>query len=210
MSSEDPMTGSWATKAAVDPTDTLLKHHWINYFLWQKKENVRKYSQSDFLVYGKDGLKNMFFFCFFFFWSITCITGCLQLFSASWCHLFPIRRREAGRGSVMLWAMFFWETLGPGVHVNLVWQIPMSLALLLTIFPFMEILFLDGCGLLQGDNALCHEPKMVQACSEEHKTESRYWFFPHFPLISHPSSLIQSTKQILFPPCKSQDFKFCC
>ncbi|MCI4378051.1 hypothetical protein PGIGA_G00211420 [Pangasianodon gigas] len=27
-------------------------------------------------------------------------------------------RRQAGRGSVMLWAMFCWETLGPGIHVD--------------------------------------------------------------------------------------------
>ncbi|MCJ8739854.1 hypothetical protein PDJAM_G00052120 [Pangasius djambal] len=28
----------------------------------------------------------------------------------------PMRRRQAGGGSVMLWATFYWETLGPGLH----------------------------------------------------------------------------------------------
>ena len=27
-------------------------------------------------------------------------------------------RRQAGGGSVMLWTMFCWDTLGPGIHVD--------------------------------------------------------------------------------------------
>ncbi|KAK3562667.1 hypothetical protein QTP86_004084 [Hemibagrus guttatus] len=36
-------------------------------------------------------------------------------------HMAPgctMRRRQAGGGSVMLWAMFCWETLGPAIHVD--------------------------------------------------------------------------------------------
>ena len=29
-----------------------------------------------------------------------------------------VGRRRAGGGSVMLWAMFCWETLGPAIHVD--------------------------------------------------------------------------------------------
>ena len=29
-----------------------------------------------------------------------------------------VGRRQAGGGSVMLWAMFCWETLGPAIHVD--------------------------------------------------------------------------------------------
>ena len=27
-------------------------------------------------------------------------------------------RRQAGRGSIMLWVIFCWETLDPGIHVD--------------------------------------------------------------------------------------------
>ena len=29
-----------------------------------------------------------------------------------------VGRKQPGGGNVMLWAMFFWETLGPGIHVD--------------------------------------------------------------------------------------------
>ena len=29
-----------------------------------------------------------------------------------------VGRRQAGGGSVMLWAIFCWETLGPAIHVD--------------------------------------------------------------------------------------------
>ena len=38
-------------------------------------------------------------------------------------HMAPgctMERRQAGRRSVMLWAMFFWETLGPAIHVDVI------------------------------------------------------------------------------------------
>ena len=31
---------------------------------------------------------------------------------------FTMGRQQAGRGSVVLWAMFYWETLGPAIHVD--------------------------------------------------------------------------------------------
>ena len=30
-----------------------------------------------------------------------------------------VGRRQAGGGSVMLWEMFCWETLGPAIHVDI-------------------------------------------------------------------------------------------
>ena len=36
-------------------------------------------------------------------------------------HMTPgctMGRRQAGGGSVMLWAIFCWETLGPAIHVD--------------------------------------------------------------------------------------------
>ncbi|KAK3557200.1 hypothetical protein QTP70_026141, partial [Hemibagrus guttatus] len=41
--------------------------------------------------------------------------------SLTWEHMAPectMGRRQAGGGSVMLWAMFCWETLGSAIHVD--------------------------------------------------------------------------------------------
>ncbi len=72
-------------------------------------------------------------------------------------------RRQAGRGSVMLWAMFCWETLGPAIHVDVTY---------LSIVAdhghsFMETVFPGGCGLFRQDNAPCYKAKMVQEWFEE-------------------------------------------
>ncbi|KAK3523760.1 hypothetical protein QTP70_009232 [Hemibagrus guttatus] len=81
-------------------------------------------------------------------------------------HMAPgctMGRRRAGGGSVMLWAMFCWETLCPAVHVD----VTLTRSTYLSIaadhaHSFMETLFPDGCGLFQQDNAPCHKAKMGQ------------------------------------------------
>ena len=50
--------------------------------------------------------------------------------------------------------MFFWETLGPAIHVD----VPLTRTTYLSIvadhvLPFMETVFPDGSGLFQQDNA---------------------------------------------------------
>jgi len=78
-------------------------------------------------------------------------------------HMAPgctMGRRQADGGSVMLWAKFCWETLGPAIHVDL--SIVAD-----HVHPFMEMVFPGGCGLFQQDNALCHKAKMVQEWFEE-------------------------------------------
>jgi len=63
-------------------------------------------------------------------------------------------RRQAGGGSVMLWAMFFWETLGTAIHVDVTLTRTTYLSIVVDrVHPFMETVFPGGCGLFQQDNA---------------------------------------------------------
>ncbi|KAK3547569.1 hypothetical protein QTP86_025468 [Hemibagrus guttatus] len=46
------------------------------------------------------------------------------------------------------------------------------------VHPFMETLFLDGCGLFQQDNALCYKAEMVQEWFEEHNNQFEMLSWP--------------------------------
>lgn len=56
-------------------------------------------------------------------------------------------RKFAGRGNVMLWAMFCWKSLGPGIHV----------AVTLTCTTYPNIV---------SDQVRSFMAKMVQKCKE--------------------------------------------
>jgi len=87
-------------------------------------------------------------------------------------HMAPgctLGRRQAGEGSVMLWAMFCWETLGPVIHVDVSLTHTTYLSIVADhVHPFMETVFPGGCVLFQQDNAPYCKAKMVQECFEEH------------------------------------------
>jgi len=54
-------------------------------------------------------------------------------------------RRQAGRGSVMLWAMFCWETLGPAINVDVTLTCTTYLSIVADhVHPFMETVFPGG------------------------------------------------------------------
>ncbi|KAK3539724.1 hypothetical protein QTP70_012747 [Hemibagrus guttatus] len=81
-------------------------------------------------------------------------------------------RRRAGGGSVMLWAMFCWETLGPAIHVDVTLTRTTYLSIVTDhVHLFMEAVFPDGCGLFQQDNAPCHKAKMLQEWFDEHNNQ---------------------------------------
>ena len=86
-------------------------------------------------------------------------------------HMAPgctIVGRQANGGSVMLWAIFCWETLGPAIHVDLTLTLTSYLSVVADhVHPFMEKVFPDGCGLFQQDNTPCHKAKMVHEWFEE-------------------------------------------
>lgn len=58
-----------------------------------------------------------------------------------------IGKRQAGRCSVMLWAMFCWDSLGPAIHVDvtLICNTHLNIASD-QVHPFMEMLFPHGRG----------------------------------------------------------------
>ena len=73
----------------------------------------------------------------------------------------------------MLWAMFCWETLllgnGPAIHVDINLTRVTSLNIAADqVHPFMAMVFPDGSGLFQQDNAPCHTTHIVQEWFEEH------------------------------------------
>ena len=68
--------------------------------------------------------------------------------------------RLAGGGSVLLWAVFCWETLGSGLHADVPLTHTTSLEIVADhVHPFMARVFLDGSGLFQQDNGPCPLPK---------------------------------------------------
>ncbi|KAK3532871.1 hypothetical protein QTP70_001156 [Hemibagrus guttatus] len=97
-------------------------------------------------------------------------------------HMAPGRtmgRSRAGGGSVLLWSMFCWETLGPTVHVDVTVTRSTYLSIAADhVHPFMETLFPDGCGLFQQDNAPCHKAEMVQEGFDDHNTQFEVLTWP--------------------------------
>ncbi|MCJ8743381.1 hypothetical protein PDJAM_G00093370 [Pangasius djambal] len=88
-------------------------------------------------------------------------------------------RRQAGGGSVMLWATFCWETLRPGIHVDVTLTRPTYLNTVADqVHLFMATVFPNGSGLFQQDNAPCLTAKIVQEWFEEHDKEFKVLTWP--------------------------------
>ncbi|KAK3564655.1 hypothetical protein QTP86_024529, partial [Hemibagrus guttatus] len=65
-------------------------------------------------------------------------------------------------GSVMLWAMFCWEILGPAIHVDVTLTRTTYLSIVADhVHTFMETVFPDG--LFQQDNAPCTKSQSNRA-----------------------------------------------
>ncbi|KAK3518727.1 hypothetical protein QTP70_009665 [Hemibagrus guttatus] len=86
---------------------------------------------------------------------------------------------QADGGSVMIWTMFCWESLGPGIHVDVTLTPTTYLDIIAEhVHPFMKMVFPDGSGFFQQDNAPCHTAKMVQEWFEDHDKEFKVLTWP--------------------------------
>ena len=69
--------------------------------------------------------------------------------------------------------------MGPAIHVDVTLTRTTYLSIVADhVHPFMEMVFLDGCGLFQQVNAPCHKAKKVQEWFEEHNNESEVLTWP--------------------------------
>ena len=87
-------------------------------------------------------------------------------------------RRQADGGSVMLWAMFYWEPLGPAIHVDVILTRTTYLGLGADHeHSFMDMVFPHGCGLFQQGNAM-PQSKNGSGMFEEHNNEFEVLTWP--------------------------------
>ncbi len=104
-------------------------------------------------------------------------------------HMAPgctMGRRQAGGGSVMLWAMLSWETLGHAFHVDVTLTHTTYLSIVEDhLNPFMETDFPGGCGPFQQDNAPCYKVKITQEWFEEKNNEFEVLTSPDLNPIKH-------------------------
>ncbi len=113
----------------------------------------------------------------------------------------------------MLWAMFCWETLGPGIHVDVTLTRTTYLNIVADqVHPFMTMVFPDGSSVFQQNNAPCHMAEIVQKWFEEHDKEfkllTRTPNSPDLNPIEHlwdvPEKQVRSMEA---PPHSLQDLK---
>ncbi|MCI4382560.1 hypothetical protein PGIGA_G00016250 [Pangasianodon gigas] len=119
-------------------------------------------------------------------------------------------RRQAGSGSVMLWAMFCWETLSQGIHVDV--TLTRTTYLNIIADPFMATVFPNGSSLFQQDNVPCHTAKIVQEWFEERDKEFKVLIWPpnspDLNLIKHLWDVLdKQVRSMKAPPHNLQDLK---
>ncbi|CAN9501504.1 unnamed protein product [Ophioblennius macclurei] len=120
---------------------------------------------------------------------------------------------EEGAGSLMLWAMFCWDTLGPALHVDSGLDPQSYLDIVADhVHPFMGVMFPEGGGLFQQDNAPCYVADSVQRWFEEHDQEFTVLTWPpnspDLNPIEHLWDLLDKQIQAMEdPPHTLQDFK---
>lgn len=79
---------------------------------------------------------------------------------------------QAGGGGIMVWGMFSWSTLGPLISVETSLNSTEYLRIVADhVHPFMAVMFPDGDGYFQQDNAPCHRARTVSQWFEEHESE---------------------------------------
>ncbi|KFM71212.1 Transposable element Tcb1 transposase, partial [Stegodyphus mimosarum] len=79
---------------------------------------------------------------------------------------------QAGGGSIMVWGMFSWHSLGSLIIVEgTMDQYKYASVLADHVHPYMRIVFPQDDGIFQQDNARCHTAASVRAWFEDHQDE---------------------------------------
>nr|KAF6310699.1 hypothetical protein mMyoMyo1_008757 [Myotis myotis] len=77
---------------------------------------------------------------------------------------------QAGGGSVMVWGMFSWPDLGPLICVEQHLNSTTYLSIIADqVYPIMLMVYLNGDGFFQQENAPCHGACIVQEWFQEHE-----------------------------------------
>nr|KAF6310702.1 hypothetical protein mMyoMyo1_008760 [Myotis myotis] len=77
---------------------------------------------------------------------------------------------QAIGGSVMVWGMFSWHDLGSLIHVEQHLNSTTYLSIIADqVHPIMLMVYPNGDGFFQQDNAPCHGARIVQECFQEHE-----------------------------------------
>ena len=83
-----------------------------------------------------------------------------------------IGRTQAGGGSVMVWGIVSWYSLGPLIPIEGTLNRFGYLSILAdAVHPYMFTVFPDGDGTFQQDNAPCHTAAIIKDWLEEHNQE---------------------------------------
>lgn len=86
---------------------------------------------------------------------------------------------QAGGGSIMMWAVFTWNGLGPLVQLH--WSLTGNGYVQLFgdhLQPFMDFMFPNNNGLFMDDNAPCHWATIVHEWFEEHSGQFERMIWP--------------------------------
>uniref|UniRef100_A0A8C4NKQ7 Tc1-like transposase DDE domain-containing protein n=1 Tax=Eptatretus burgeri TaxID=7764 RepID=A0A8C4NKQ7_EPTBU len=124
-----------------------------------------------------------------------------------------VERRQAGGGSVMLWAMFCWKTLGLPIHVDVNLTRVTNLTIVAEqVYPFMAMVFPDGSGPFQQENAPCHTAHIVREWFEEHDEVFTVLPWPPNPPDLNPIEILwdvldRQVRSTAVPPRNLQDLK---
>nr|KAF6369295.1 hypothetical protein mMyoMyo1_010662 [Myotis myotis] len=76
---------------------------------------------------------------------------------------------QAGGGSVMVWGMFSWHDLGPLIRVECLNSTTYLSIIGDQVHPIMLMVYPNGDGFFQQDNAPCHDARIVQEWVQEHE-----------------------------------------
>ena len=168
-----------------------LAHHHINCSI-QPRKNVACFDKSYFLLHHVDG------------W--VCV-HCLPL--GERMPECTMGRGQANGDSVMLWAVFCWETLDPAMDVTLTRTTYLNIVAD-QVHSFIETLFINCSGFFQQDNTPCHTAKWSRSDVRNKTTSSRCWLCFHSSPEFNSIELLWNVLNKTINLATSMTYRICC